>query len=226
MSQRIDGFSRIRTELDISEKYGPMGDVFTGAAARFGRGARLRFEILLRQGSEIADPSLIDAARLRVLATSYPDSAIAINKAIGPAYINAGVTEEEWDTNEPDKCHLRFELTASETGEGVFGGGLADADVPHWFLLTYGAGEDLLFFGTVNSIDAGYTSSGTPPLAGTAASLDDVRAYIDAALTNFVRFSGNPAGAKIEFQAETSGKKVKIGADDNGEFDVKTKTTT
>jgi len=222
---RIDGFSRIRATLDISKKTGALSDVLCGDAARFARGARLRLELLLVHGQELADPSLIDAARLRILSTDDPDSAIAVNKAIGPSAINAGVTLEEWDAGEPDKCHLRFELTAGEVAEGVFTGTLADAS-QHWFLLTYGAGEDLLFAGTVGSFDGGYTASGIPPLAGSGASLDDVRSFITAALNNYVKFSGNPKGATIRLDAPVADKRILVGCDDNGDPSFSTQTTT
>ncbi len=227
MTMRIDGFSRVRAVLDLSDKRGALTDVLSGGPARFARGARVRFELLLKQGDDLADPSLIDAARLRILSSSSPDSALGIDATIGPSAMNRGVTEEDWDTGEPDKCHLRFELTASQTAEGVFAGSpLANDDFDHWLLLTYGAADDFLFAGTVKSFDAGTGAAGVPPSSPTAASLDQVRAYIDAALANYVRFSGNPAGALVEFTSAVGAKKVKIGADDSGDLYVGTQTTT
>jgi hypothetical protein len=103
---------------------------------------------------------------------------------------------------------------------------LADADENHWFRLTHGSGDALLFAGTVKSFDAGYTASGTPPLSGTAASIEQVRSYIDAALAQYVRFVGNPAGATIETTSAVGGLKTKVGTDSNGDFGVITQTTT
>lgn len=226
MSQRIDGYSRIRTEIDISEKTGTLSDALSGGACRFARGTRVRFEFLLMQGNALADPSQIAAARLRLLSNEDPDSALGMDKTIGPSLINAGVTLVEWKTGEPDKCHLRFEFSSSETAEGVFAGTLADADDDHWFLLTHGAGDDFLFAGLVKSFDAAMATAGVPPSSPTAASIEQVRAYVDAALAQYVKFVGNPPGATAEFTSGVAQKKVKIGADDNGELYVGTQTTT
>jgi hypothetical protein len=187
----------------------------------------LRFEFLLVHGpsAELADPSLIAAARLRVLSSEDPDSAIGIDKTIGPSYINAGVTAAQWASGEPEMCHLRFELTSSETAEGVFAGTLADADADHWFLLTHGSGDAFLFASKVKSFDAGYTASGTPPLSGTAASIEQVRAYLDAALAQYVKFVGNPPGRKLELTSGVGGKVVQLGADDEGNFSTGTQPT-
>lgn len=225
MALRIDSCSRIRTVLDLAAKTGPLTDFFSGAAIRFARGSQLRFEFLLKFGNGLADPSLIAAARLRVLSSSDPDSAVGIDKTIGPSYINAGTTEAQWETGEPDMCHLRFELTSSETAEGVFTGTLADPDSEHWFLLTHGSGDAFLYSDIVRSFDAGYTASGTPPLSGTAASLEQVRAYLDAALAQYVKFVGNPAGRKIELTSPVGGKIVQLGADDEGNFSTGTQPT-
>lgn len=225
MSTRIDGYQRIRAVLDVQEKRGTLTDILTGAPARFARGARLRFEFLLKHGSELADPSLISASRLRVLSSSDPDSALAMDKTIGPSFMNPGITEADWDTNEADKCHLRFEFVAAETAEGVFSGTLSDDDTPHWLLLTHGAGEDLLFAGLVNSFDAAIGTAGTPPTTGTAATLDQIRALLEATLQNYVKFTGNPAGATIELTSGATRKVAKIGADDEGNIYTGTQPT-
>ena len=227
MSHRIDNYTRVRVALDLSGKTGslPVSDVRSGGRAQFPRGGPTRFEFLLMYGNELSDPSVIAAARLKVLSSGDPDAAIGINKTIGPSMINAGVSLEQWDTGEPDMCHLRFELSSSETAEGVFAGTLADADQDHWFLLTHGAGDVFLYSGIVKSFDAGYTASGTPPLSGVAASLADVQAYVDAALQQYVKFTGNPPGWRIDLESPTTGKHVKLGADDEGNFSTGTQPT-
>lgn len=225
MAFRIDGFSRVRVALDISEKTGILSDQLSGTAARFARGSRVRFEFALFHGADLADPSEIAAARLRVLSSNDPDSAIGIDKTIDPTAINAGITLAQWDAGEAEHCHLAFELTSSETAEGVFNGTLADADVKHWFLLTYGAGDDFLFAGEVESFDAGYTASGTPPLSGTAASIEQVRQIVEALTANVVRFDGNPAGARVSLTSPSGQKYARLGCDDAGNFDTGTQPT-
>lgn len=212
-------------EVDIVAKTGAVTEKLNGGQCIFGRGSALRFEFLLRAGAEIADPSLISVAHLRVLSNSDPDSAIAIDKTIGLSAMNAGVTEAQWDTGEPAMSHLRFELTSSETAEGVFTGTMADAGQEHWFLLTHGAGDVLLFSGIVRSFDFGATAAGTPPLSGTAATLEQVSAVINAALQNVVKFTGNPAGATVRLQSPTTGLFVQLGADDQGNFSTGTQPT-
>jgi len=225
MAFRIDGFSRVRAALDLSGKTGPLTDALNDGPLRFARGARTRFEFLLKHGETIADPSLISVARLRVLSTSDPDSVVALDKTISVTSINAGVTQDQWDAGEPDMAHLRFEFTSSETAEGVFTATLADSDADSWFLLTYGSGDDFLYAGLVKHFDAGYTSAGTPPASGTAATIEQVRSTVEAMLANVVRFEGNPAGAKIALTSAVGGLKVRLGCDDAGNFSTGTQPT-
>lgn len=225
MPYRIDDYSRIRMEVDIVAKTGPVVEVLNGGQCIFGRGSKLRFEFLLKAGEEIADPSLISVAHLRVLSSEDPDSAIAIDKTIGPSAMNAGVTQAQWDAGDPAMAHFRFELSSSETAEGVFAGTMADAGQKHWFLLTHGAGDDLLFAGVIQSFDFGSNAAGTPPLSGTAATLEQVSAVINAALQNVVKFTGNAAGKTIELTSPTTNLKVQLGADDAGNFSTGTQPT-
>jgi len=219
MSFRFDGFTRIRAALELSEKKVTLTDAISGGAVPFFRGARLRFEFGLFYKGEIADASLITAARLRILSDSDPDSALAMDKTIGPAEMNTGIDIDDWNGGESADAHLRFEFTATEAAEGAFTGTLDDGDVPHWFLLTSGVNEDFLGAGTVISFDGGYNpAAGSPPAVGTGATVDQINAILQAALSNVVKYTGNPAAATIELTAPTTGKKVKLGCDDEGNF--------
>ncbi len=226
MPYRIDNYSRIRAELDISKKTGrAITDKLSGDPGRFGRGSNLRLEFLLKHGGVIADPSNVAAVRLRVLSTEDPDSTLAIDKTIGPTEMNPGITQDEWDTGDPSKAHLIFQLTSSETAEGVFTGALADSDVEHWFLLTYNADASLLFAGTVKSFDAATGAAGTPPLSGTAASVEAVAAMINAMAGGFVKYVGNPPGRTLELTG-SNGHKTQWGTDSEGNPIIGTQVTT
>lgn len=227
MSFRLDGFTRIRSKIELSRKRVDLSDVISGDPGRFPRGARLRFEFGLFYKDIIADPSNISASRLRLLSSSDPDSALGMDKTISSSAMNPGITQADWDTGEASKAHLIFEFTAVECAEGVFAGTLLDTDTQHWFLLTYGVGDDFLMSGTVLSFDGGYNpAAGTPPATSPGATVDQIQAIFSATLADVVRFKGNPAGATIELLAPTSGKKGKWGMDDDGNFFEDTQTTT
>jgi hypothetical protein len=227
MSARIDSFSRVRAILDLQQKTGQITDALTGAAAIFPRGAAVRFEFLLMHGSELADASTIAAARLRVLSDHDPDSALGIEKTISSTSMNPGTTLAQWEAGDPSHAHLIFELTSSETAEGVFTGTITDESHKHFFQVTHGAGFSLLYAGLVNSFDAGYNpAAGTPAVTGSGATLEQIRALLEATLVNVVKFKGNPNGATIELSSPNGTYKVKLGTDDNGDVYTPTQTTT
>ncbi len=227
MSFRLDGFSRIRAELPFAAKVGVLNDVISGQAAVFGRGNKLRFEFLVTYKDEPADCTQLTNARLRILSSDDPDSALAMSKTIGPANIHGDITLEQWQAGESQHAHLIFEFDATETAEGLFTATLADTATDHWFIIDFDTGSSLVYAGTVKSQDVGNNpAAGTPPTNGTGATLEQIRAEFAAALTNVVRFNGNPAGATIELVAPTTGLKIKLGADDEGNLLTPTQAST
>ena len=226
MSFRLDGYSRIRAELPFAAKTGIMTDVISAAPALFGRGNKLRFEFLVTYQDQPADCTQLTNARLRILSSDDPDSALAMTKTIGPENIHGDITLEQWQAGESQHAHLIFEFDAADTAEGVFTGTLIDGATPHWFIIDFDAGASLIYCGILQSIDAGNNpAAGTPPTNGTGATLEEIQALLAAQLLNVVRFEGNPAGRKVAFLSPTNGKTVRIGADDNGDFYVATENT-
>lgn len=214
MPYRVDGFSRVRCKLELSDKVIPnLGEV-SGDPARFPRGGKVRFEFGLFFNDQLVDASQIILPRLRILADGDPDSAIAMDSNSGTVRVRGDLTAEQWASDDPDMAHIVCEFTASQTAEGVFGTP-ADGDVDHWFLLTWGAGGDFLCSGKVKSFDAGFTAAGTPPAGGSAATIEDIEALLTAMLADVVRFRGNPAGRDIQLTS-ANGKLFNIGVDDAG----------
>lgn len=228
MSYRYDGYTRIRAALELSDKALLTISDVNNDAAKFPRGGKVRFEFGLFWNDEIIDASAIDAARLRILSTEDPDSAIAIDSITSGAVVtlNTGITQDDWDTGEPAKAHLVFEFPASQTAEGVFTGTLTDAATKHWFLLTAGASNDFLVSGIIESFDAGLAASGAAPGVGTTATVEAVEALLAQRLANFVKFRGNTPGATIELTSPTTGKIAKIGVDDEGNLITPDQVTT
>lgn len=225
MSVRIPNTQRIRAQLDNFQLKGVLNNALTDAAAIFARGSKLRFEFALFYGEEIADPSQITTARLRILAGSDPDDAVAMDKTIGIDQMNLGITAGQWVAGEQNHCHLAFEFLAAETAESVFGA-LADEST-HWFQLTYGPDDTTWFCGTLKSIDPGYDAPGNaPPAAGQSVTRDEVAAMLAAFAQSFVKFKGNPAGATIQLTAPSSGKIGEIGIDDDGNWIQPNQVTT
>lgn len=213
MSFRIDE-SRVRIEIDTAAKTGIAADVISGDAARFARGARLRIELGLFYKDQLADASTVTTARLRIFSVNDPDGAVAMDKTIGVTFMNPGLTQDDWDTGESAKSHFRFEFSAAETAESAFGGTLEDTS-DHWFLLTQGANDDFLFAGTISSFDAGFSPSGVlPPGSGTAATLEQVAALLQATLQGYLKID-NDAGVTAGF-VSPAGRKIRIGAADDG----------
>lgn len=227
MSYRYDGYTRIRAALELSDKALLNISDVNSDAAKFPRGGKVRFEFGLFWNDEIIDASAIDAARLRILSTEDPDSALAIDSITSGAVVtlNTGLVQADWDTGEPAKAHLVFEFPASQTAEGVFAGELADGATKHWFVLTAGASNDFLVAGIIESFDAGLAVAGTPPVSGTTATVEAIEALLQQKLANFVKFAGNPPGARVELTSE-GGQIVKLGADDEGNFITRTTPTT
>lgn len=218
MSYRYDGYTRIRAALELSDKALLNISDVNQDPARFPRGGKLRFEFGLFWNDEIIDASFIDAARLRILSSEDPDSAIAMDSITSGAVVtlNTGITQDDWDTGEPAKAHLVFTFPASQTAEGVFTGTLADSGSKHWFVITAGSSNDFLISGIVESFDAGLAVAGSPPASGTTATVEAVEALLNQKLANFVKFKGNTAGATIELTSPTTGKILKLGVDDEG----------
>lgn len=227
MPFRFDGFTRIRAKLELTDKLlRNLVDV-NDDAARFPRGAKLRFEFGLFYNNIIIDASQIVLPRLRVLDTSDPDSALALDSNLATVRVNGSVTQEQWDSDDPAMAHIVAEFTASQTAEGVFTTPPVDGDTDHWFILTAGAGADFIASGTVKSFDGGYNpAGGTPPAGGSAATIESIEALLNARLANFVRYVGNPAGATIELTAPSSGKTGKLGLDDEGNLIAPNQVTT
>lgn len=223
MSFRIDGYSRVRCKIELSDKRLLNLNDVNGDPARFPRGAKVRFEFGLFFNDEIADASLLSLPRLRIFDTSDPDSTLAIDSNSGTVVVNGGLTQAQWDTGDPDKAHITCSFTSSLTSEGVFTTPPADGDVDHWFLLTFGSGADHLASGLLKSFDAGYNpAGGTPPASGTSATLEAIDALINAKLSDVVRFKGNPAGATIELTSPGAAFRVKVGCTDDGDLNTPT----
>jgi hypothetical protein len=214
MSFRIDE-SRVRIAFDTAAKTGIAADVISGDAARFARGARLRIECGLFYKEGLADPSLITSAHLRIFASGSPDAALAMDRIIGATKMNPGINQAQWDAGESANAHFLFEFSAAETSESAFGGGLAN-ETTHWLLLTQGPNEDFLWAGMITSFDAGYNpAGGTPPVTGAGATLDQVAALLQATLQGYLKII-NDAGITVTFTSPSTGKLVKIGANDDG----------
>jgi len=226
MPFRYDGFTRIRAALELTDKR-LLGLVdVNGDAARFPRGARLRWEFGLFYNNEIIDASQIVLPRLRILDTSDPDSALALDSNLATVRVNGGITLAEWQTDDPDKAHIVVEFTSSQTAEGVFTTPPADPDVEHWFILTAGTGADFIASGTIKSFDGGYNpASGTPPVGGTGATVEAIQALLNATLAGFVKYKGNPAGATIELSSD-NGLLGKVGVDSEGNWMQPNQVTT
>lgn len=219
MSFRYDGYTRIRAELELSDKHLPNLSDVNGDAARFPRGAKLRFEFGLFYNGVLIDASQIVAPRLRVLTDGDPDSALGMDSNGAVVRTKGDLTAEQWASADPAMAHIVIEFTAPQTAESVFGGGLADANTEHWFLLTDGVGADFIVSGILKSYDGGYNpAGGTPPATGPGADMAAIEALINAKLANVVKFQGNPAGATIELTSPTTGKKGKVGLDDEGNW--------
>lgn len=227
MSYRFDGYARVRVALELSDKrLLSLADV-AGDPARFPRGAKVRFEFLLLYNNEIVDASALDTPRLRILSTEDPDSALAIDSNSGTVRVKGDVTLAQWQTGDPAMCHFSVELSSTYTAEGVFTGTLADTETPHWFLISAGAGGDFVACGLINSFDAGYNpASGTPPTVGSGASLADIEALLNLRFANVVKFSGNPAGKRIELTSDSGSFVWKLGVDNNGDPYTPTQVTT
>ena len=74
--------------------------------------------------------------------------------------------------------------------------------------------------GEVDSFDAGILgTSPTPPSVGKAASLDQIAAM----LQDYIKKVNDP-GVTCTFISGNTGKRVKLGADDSGDFSVETQT--
>lgn len=226
MSFRIDGYSRVRCALELSDKIlVDLNDV-SGDPARFPRGAKVRFEFGLFFNGELADASQIVQPRLRIFDTSDPDSTLAIDSNSGTVTVKGDLTQAQWDSGDPSMAHITCSFTSALTAEGVFTTPPADDPTDHWFLLTFGTGADHIASGKLKSFDAGYNpAGGTPPASGTAATIEAIDALINAKLAGVVRFKGNPIGQTIELSSAGGAWKIKLGCDDNGDVYSPTQNT-
>ncbi len=218
MATRVD-IPRIRCKIDLSEKTGTLVDTISGGNFNYPRGSDQRWEFGLFFGEELADTSLLTTARLRLRTTGDPDApSLAVDKSIGVTSMNSGITLAQWNAGEPSHAHLAFEFTAAELAESVYGTPEpSDSGQQHWLLLTHGATDRHLFGGVVTSFDAGHDASGNaPPSSPTNISKEEVQALFAALAAQFVKYRGNPAGATIELTSGSTGKLIKIGADDEG----------
>ncbi len=225
MSYRIDGFARVRQAIELSDKELPSLTDVNGDPCRFPRGAKVRFEFAFFYDDVLADASQIVLPRLRIFDTSDPDSVLALDSNSATVRVLGTLTDAQWQSGDPAMAHVVVEFPASQTAEGVFTTPPADGDTEHWFLLTWGTGGDFLACGKVKSFDAGYSAAaGTPPVAGSGATIEAIESLLNATLDGFVKFRGNPAAREIELTS-AGGKIVKIGADDNGNLSTGTQPT-
>lgn len=219
---------RIRIAVDVSKKFGTgtVTEVLSGGEPIFARNAGLQVEVALFFGAEILEIDNIATATLEVKQDNDPDTANAMAQTIGTDSMLRGLTLEQWQSHDPSFAHFRFTFTSSETADGNFGTP-ADENVEHFFCLWGRTDDDsidndVFGVGKFKSFDAGIgAATPTPPVAGTGATLDQ----ISALLQGYALKIGRP-GDTITFISPSTGKRVKLGADDNGDFDVQAQTST
>lgn len=218
---------RVRVAVDLALKKGPgaIVDVISGESARFARGAAVQIEVGLLYNGKIIDISNISAVTCEIKQINDPDATLAMTKTIGSTSMNPALTDADWATGEADKAHFAFTWLSTETVDSVFGTPAKSQDA--WLVLwgftnDAGADKDVFGVGTVNTFDAGVSGSVVaPPASQNGITLDQLSAYLQDYLKKI-----NDPGVTCTFVSPTTQKRVKLGADDNGDFLSETQVTT
>lgn len=218
---------RVRLGIDVGVKrgLGALQDRITGEGGQFARSAGVQFEIALLYNNQVIDISNVLDAVLEIKATNDPDAALAMTKTIGAASMNRGLTDAEWETGEASKCHFLFTFSSTEAAESVFG---TPADTEDHWLVLWGhtdddsVDKDVFGVGSIKTFDAGISGAVvSPPAAEGGVTLTQ----LGAMMQDFIKRVNEP-GVSITLVSQATQQRVKLYADDNGDFATDTQVTT
>lgn len=210
---------RVRIKVDTSIKYGAgaFKNVIDAGLLQFARASSVQFEIGLFYRDTLVDISNIASATMEIHQTSLGSSSLAMTKTISAAGMRVGLTQDEWDSGEPDKCHFLFSWLSTETPDSVFGtpGETQQHLCSLWGYSTDATVDvDSFAAATIQSFNAGIMGTTvSPPVSGTGVTMEQLQSV----LGSFAKLVNDP-NVVIVMQSPDGTKRRIIGVDNNGDL--------
>ena len=140
---------RVRLQCDAIST-DPLACRLRGKAPSIWRGVDLQVEVALYwNGTFIDDLSNIASLTCEIHTGSDRDSAPLVQKILAPGDLDAGMTEEEWQTDAEDQRHAEFDFSAADLNLDLTGA--SDNRLVFW-LVVHGVttGGDYITWGGCN----------------------------------------------------------------------------
>lgn len=204
--------TRIRCALYPSKVGESFLNVFTNAAPKIYKGGGVDFEIGIFDSANV----LFDVANIVDLTLLVQPVGRASNYILKTVAPSGNISLADWQSGIAQ--HGVISLLGSETSIAV-----GTHELTIWGH-TNDAGSDPDIFGTsrIEVLDAGITVVTQPAVVPNYPTNDQ----LGAALAGVVRFNGNPPGAKIQLRSPSGLKFATFGADNEGNPDLGSTSTT
>ena len=206
--------TRVRCQIFPSKVGENFNNFFSGGTPKIYKGAGVDFEIVLFN----SDGVLFDVANvldftLLVKPSGNPAGATEILKTVAPS---GNINISQW--NDGTGQHGIIPLLGSDTAIAA-----GTHDITIWgHTNDDGADPDIFGMSKLEVIDRGITAITNPAITANYPTLEQ----LNIALAGVVRFNGNPPGAKIRLESPNGLKFATYGADNDGNPDMGSSSTT